>query len=358
MPKAKINFRIVSILPISAKNASFLARMKRITKKLTFSRQEIFQGISKLFRKFLRRPVKLPPNVLLSASHGTARIPLRLIHNLSVYYQTSPRLWLNYSDYGTQFLLEDVAPEQKAIPKYGRIVGDPNRDDSAPDLIRFTDFGGNRIFSERFERRLTKSMLRFFWRRKLLNYSYNPFYKQIYKKLDAIVKKQGDSQSPIVFIDVHDVGNRILGRWRKEDSQRKEKFPKVVLSNAEDLQTGENRYGTAPDYFLEFFAETLSEELNLERKEIKINHVYKGGNIIRHFGNPYHNARLRRILKGREIFAVQIEFNRSFYLNEVNQIRYRSKVKLVKKALMNTLNHICDFEKDFLEENSSLDDKQ
>lgn len=332
--------------------------MKRITKKLSFSKKGILQKASNIFRSFFREKIEFPSNVLLSASHGSARIPIRLIHNLSVYYQTSPRLWLNYSDYGTKFLLEDVLPEQRAIPKYGRIVGDPNRDSSAPDLIRFTDFGGNRIFSERFERRLTKSMLRFFWRRKLLNYSYNPFYKEIYKKLENIVKKQGESQSPIVFVDVHDVGNRILGRWKNEDSQRKEQFPKVVISNAEDLQTGEKRFGTAPDYFMAFFAEVLRENLHLEPDEIKINHVYKGGNIVRHFGNPYHNTRLRRILKGREIFAIQIEFNRSFYLNEVNQIRYRSKVKLVKNALMKTLNQVCDFEKDFLEEDTQLDDKQ
>ncbi len=332
--------------------------MKRITKKLSFSKKEILKKFSHVFRGFFRRKIKLPSNVLLSASHGSARIPMRLIHHLSVYYQTSPRLWLNYSDYGTKFLLEDVAPEQKVIPKYGRIVGDPNRDADAKDLIRFTDFGGNRIFSERFERRMTKSIIRFFWRRKLLNYSYNPFYKQIYKKLDATVKRQGETQSPIVFIDVHDVGNRILGRWKNEDSQRKEKFPKVVISNAEDLQTGEEKYGTAPHYFLEFFADTLAQELNLEKDEIKLNHVYKGGNIIRHFGNPHHNSRLRRILRGREIFAIQLEFNRSFYLNEVNQIRYRSKLKLVKNALMNTLNQVCDFEKDFLTNDTTLDDKQ
>jgi len=143
---------------------------------------------------------------------------------------------------------------------------------------------------------------------------------------------------------VHDVGNRVLGRWKKEDTQRKEVFPEVVISNAPDLETGENRFGTAPDYFLEFFSELLAEELNVDQSEVKINHVYKGGNIVRHFGNPYQNSRLRRILKGREIFALQIEFNRSFYLNEVNQMKYRSKVKSVRNAFMSTLKKVCDFE--------------
>lgn len=318
--------------------------MNKIKSVFLVLKQQAFQKIRSTVSNFFRQPVELPSNVLVSASHGSARIPMRLIHNLSLYYQTSPRLWLNYSDYGTKYLLEDVNPAQKAIPKYGRIVGDPNRDLDASDLIRFTDFGGNKIFSERFERRLTKSMLRFFWRRKFLNYSYHPYYKDIYKKLEQIVKNQGESMSPIVFIDVHDVGNRILGRWKKEDTQRKEVFPKVVISNAPDLETGEDRFGTAPEYFMEFFAELLAEELDVDQKEVKINHVYKGGNIVRHFGNPYQNSRLRRILKGREIFSVQIEFNRSFYLNEVNQITYRSKVKSVRNALMSTLKQISDFE--------------
>ncbi len=318
--------------------------MKKIKSIFLVLKERSLKKIHSAVSNFFRRPVELPSNVLVAASHGSARIPMRLIHNLSLYYQTSPRLWLNYSDYGTKYLIEDVPSNQRAVPRYGRIVGDPNRDLDAPDLIRFTDFGGNKIFSERFERQLTKSMLRFFWRRKFLNYSYHPYHKQIYKKLEQIVKAQGESMSPIVFIDVHDVGNRILGRWKKEDSQRKEVFPEVVISNAPDLETGENRFGTAPDYFMEFFAELLTENLDVDPSSVKINHVYKGGNIIRHFGNPYQNSRLRRILKGREIFAVQIEFNRSFYLNEVNQITYRSKVRSVRNALMNTLKQICDFE--------------
>ncbi len=318
--------------------------MNKIKSVFLVLKKQAFQKISSAVSNFFRQPVELPSNILVTATHGSARIPMRLIHHLSLYYQTSPRLWLNYSDYGTKCLLEDVPEKQKAIPRYGRIVGDPNRDLDAPDLIRFNDFGGNKIFSERFERRLTTSMLRFFWRRKFLNYSYHPYYKSIYKKLEQIVKKQGESMSPIVFIDVHDVGNRVLGRWKKEDTQRKEVFPEVVISNAPDLETGENRFGTAPDYFLEFFAELLAEELNVDQSEVKINHVYKGGNIVRHFGNPYQNSRLRRILKGREIFALQIEFNRSFYLNEVNQMKYRSKVKSVRNALMSTLKKVCDFE--------------
>ncbi|NJP04061.1 N-formylglutamate amidohydrolase [Candidatus Gracilibacteria bacterium] len=142
------------------------------------------------------------------------------------------------------------------------------------------------------------------------------------------------------------MGNRILGRWRKEDKERDEKFPKVVISNAPDLETGVNRLGTAPDYFAELFADVLAENLALDRDEVKINHVYKGGNIIRHFGNPDKNTRLRKILHGREIFALQVEFNRSFYLNEVNQMAYRSKIKFVRNALMSTLKKVAKFVSD------------
>ncbi len=288
--------------------------------------------------------VKLPDNILLTVTHGSARVPLKVFRHLSIYYQTSPRLLLNFSDYGTKYLVEKVANEQKVIPKYGRIIGDPNRNISAPDIIRFEDFGGNKVFREKFEKRLTSSIFRFFWKRKLLNYSYYPYYKEIYQRLEKLAKKKlKDENKPIILIDIHDVGNRILGRREKEDRPRKNKIAKVVISNAPDEETGEGVFGTAPDYFVKEFQEVLAKNLKIETREIKINTPYKGGNIIRQFGNPYQNSRLRRILNGKQIFAIQVEFNRGLYLNEVNQRPYTAKIRFVRNALMKTLRELCEF---------------
>ena len=287
--------------------------------------------------------VKLPSNILLTITHGSARVPLKVFRHLSIYYQTSPRLLLNFSDYGTKYLVEQVSSDQKVVPKYGRIIGDLNRSITSPDIIRFEDFGGNKVFREKFEKRLTSSIFRFFWKRKLLNYSYYPYYKDIYKHLEKLVKNPENENKPIILVDIHDVGNRILGRREKEDRQRKIKIAKVVVSNAPDEETGNDLFGTAPDYFVKEFSEILAENLEIESREIKINTPYKGGNIIRQFGNPYHNSRLRRILNGKQIFAIQVEFNRGLYLNEVNQRPYRNKIRFVRNALMKTLKKLCEF---------------
>lgn len=313
-----------------------------LTKIVTHVRR--FRALPFAFYNIFRRSASLPPNVLISASHGSARIPLRLFRRLSVYYQTSPRLLLNFSDYGTRFLLESVPDDQKVVPKYGRIVGDPNRDLKQEDIIRFEDFGGNKIFRPRFEKRLTKTFFRFYWRRKLLNYSYFPFYRDVQRSLERIIKKMGEDEHPVVFVDVHDVGNRILGQRRKDDYEREIHMPQVVVSNAPDELTGEDKWGTAPEYFVQEFAELLAKNLKIEEHEVKVNEVYKGGNVIRYFGNPQRNTRLRKVLRGREIFALQVEFNRSFYLNETTQRTYREKIKFVRNALMQTIKQACDFE--------------
>lgn len=312
--------------------------LSKVYSKIKKSR-DFLLGFSDLFSQ-----VKLPSNILLTITHGSARVPLKVFRHLSIYYQTSPRLLLNFSDYGTKHLVEKVPNEQKVIPKYGRIIGDLNRSITSPDIIRFEDFGGNKVFREKFEKRLTSSIFRFFWKRKLLNYSYYPYYKDIYKQLEKTAKNPENENKPIILVDIHDVGNRILGRRQKEDRERKIKIAKVVVSNAPDEETGDDSFGTAPDYFVKSFAEILAKNLEIEKKEVKLNTPYKGGNIIRQFGNSYHNTRLRRILNGKQIFAIQVEFNRGLYLNEVNQRPYRDKIVFVRNALMKTLKQLCEFE--------------
>lgn len=301
--------------------------------------------IWKKIRGFFQKSGPFPSNILVTAPHGSAAFPLRIIHHLSIYYQTSPRLLLNFSDYGTKYLIEDVPESQKVIPRYGRMIGDPNRSLEADDLFRFSDFGGNKIFRPRFERRLTKSLISFYWRNKLLNYSYKPFYRNVYQRLENIVNKNKDDDRPIILIDLHDTGNRVLGRREKEDRIREEKIPTVVISNAPDLEIDEDgNTGTAPEYLMNAFAEALADNLGILVDEIKINKIFKGGNMIRTFGNPYKNQKLQRILKGRQIFAIQVEFNRGLYLNEINQRPHLKNLKRIQSALMETLRQLGDFQ--------------
>ena len=262
-----------------------------------------------------------------------------------MHYQLSPRLLLNFSDYGTKHLIDQVPSSQRVIPKYGRIVGDPNRSRESDEIVRFEDFGRMKIFREKFEKRLTKSWFRRFWLKRLLNLSYWPFYKDTFRAIEQAVKNTGDSDRPIVFIDVHDTGNRILGKTMQEDRQRKKgRMPKIVISNAPDERTGEDQFGTAPESFVLAFKSKLTQKLGLEEEEIQVNDPFRGGHVVRFFGNAYVNRRLRRVLRGREIFAIQLEFDRAMYLNEVTQRPVWWKVHSVRNSLMSVVEEMGDFE--------------
>jgi len=82
--------------------------------------------------------------------------------------------------------------------------------------------------------------------------------------------------------------------------------------------------------------------LGLEEKEIEINTVFKGGNIIRYFGNTNNNRKLKKILGPKPIYAIQLEFNRSLYLDEVTQRTIPWKLRSVKNSLMETIQEMCE----------------
>lgn len=301
-------------------------------------KRNVFLGL----KEFFWGKKHFPSNVIVTAAHGSYKIPLSIFPKLSSYYKTSPRLLLNFSDYGTKYLIENVPSEQKVIPKYGRLIGDANRTKNSPELIRFKDFGGNRIFSEKFEKRLTTSWFHSFWLNKILKLSYKPFYEEVFKTIEKAVKNEENDGKPIFLIDVHDTGNLILGTTKKTDRKRKGLFqmPKVVISSAPDEQVDEDCFGTAPEYLTEIFQENLANKLGLELSEVKINHLFHGGNVIRFFGNPNKNDRLKKILGNKKIYAVQIEFDRGLYMKEDSQRPIKWKVKSIRSALMETLREL------------------
>ncbi len=294
-------------------------------------------------KQFVLGKKHFPSNVVVTAPHGSSKVPISVFPYLQPHYQTSPRLLLNFSDYGTQYLIENVPLDQQVMPKFGRIIGDPNRGRDSEDIVRFEDFGGVPIFRETFHKRLTTSILRPFWLKKLLMMSYEPFYRDVFLAIDRAMKNPANEGKNILLIDVHDTGNRILGRhWREDKSRKLKKMPPVVISNAPDEEIEDGVFGTAPKYFLEDFREKLADKLGLEEKEVEVNTVFKGGHMIRYFGNPSKNRRLRKILKDRKIIAVQIEFDRALYLDEVTQRPIGWKVKSVRNSLMETLCEMCE----------------
>jgi hypothetical protein len=284
-----------------------------------------------------------PSNVIMTAPHGSWRVPISVFPHLCTHYQTGTRLLLNFSDYGTRALLESVPENHKIIARYGRIIGDPNRKRNDEDIIRLKDFGGVHIFRKKFEDRLTKSWLRAFWLKKLLIKSYEPFYRDVFHTIDKLARHPLNETKPLILLDVHDTGNRMLGRnWREDKNRKRKRIPPVVISNAPDEEINEEIKGTAPKWWLEDFREKLADKLGLEEKEIEINTVFKGGNVIRYFGNPNNNRKLKKILGDKHIYAVQIEFNRDLYLDEVTQRTIPWKIRYVRNALMETVQEISE----------------
>ncbi len=284
-----------------------------------------------------------PSNVIITAPHGSSKIPLAIFPHLQSHYQVSPRLLLNYSDFGTKYLIEDIPAKQKVIAPYGRLIGDPNRARDSEDIIRLKDFGGLPIFREKFEKRLTKSWLRAFWLRKLLLYSYEPFHCEVFNTIERAVKDPENEGKPIILIDVHDTGNRMLGpSWREDKTRKGLKMPPVILANAMEEEVEEGRFGTAPMHFVEDFREKLADKMELDEKDIEINSLFKGSHVIKYYSNVMKNRRVRKVLNGKTIIALQIEFNRDLYLDEVSQRPIGWKLRSVKNAFTETICEMCN----------------
>lgn len=327
--------------------------MSTIITKILTMKWNFFLGLKQL----ITGKKKFPKNVVVTAAHGSSKIPWSVFPYLQTHYQISPRLLLNFSDYGTKHLIAQVPSSQRVVAKYGRIIGDPNRARDSEEIVRFKDFGGMKIFREKFEKRLTKSWFRRFWLKKLLNLSYWPFYKDTFKSIEEAVKNSEDTAKPIILIDVHDTGNRILGKTMRQDRQRKKgRMPKIVISNAPDERTGEEQFGTAPEFFLSAFKNKLSQKLGLDEDEIQLNDPYTGGHVVRFFGNPFSNRRLRRVLKGRKIFAIQLEFDRAMYLNEVTQRPIWWKVHSVRNSFVSVIEEMEGVE--FSGEDESVENEE
>lgn len=300
--------------------------------------------MTKKIKYFFLRKKYFPSNVIITASHGSYKIPISVFSKLSLEYQMSPRLLLNFSDYGTSYLVKEVPEKQKIIPRYGRLVGDPNRDKKSSDIIRFYDFGGNPIFSRKFEKRITTSWFHTFWLHKILKLSYKPFYDDVLKKIETTVQDPKNKGKPIILIDIHDTGNLLLGAKKSQDRLRKEnrKMPQIIIANAPDEQTGENCFGTAPEYIMDFLQESFCEKCDFPRKDVKINHLFYGGHVTRFLGNPWKQRRVRKVLHGHPIYTIQIEFNRGLYMHESTQKPRRAEIKKIRNALMETIYELED----------------
>ena len=119
--------------------------------------------------------------------------------------------------------------------------------------------------------------------RKMLEKYYDPFHKSLSKQLEFLLKKFGFCY----HFDLHTMPSKALKHFKIK--------PDVVLGNNFGKSSSENLISYVKNSFEKF-------GLNVE-----INKPYAGGFITRNYGNP-----------SAGIETVQIEINRSLYMDETN----------------------------------------
>ena len=250
---------------------------------------------------------EFPSNILIMDTHGSREFP----HFVKQYIHKdfNDILIRNYSDYGTRFLTKDIPSNHLVYPKYSRLIGDPNRDPNASDFIRTEDFGGNQIWTDKFELELKNKQD--YWKNRFAQLSVMPYLEQIFKHIEFLLTFPENKNKPIILIDLHDTSNRIL---EKRGSHKRSQFtmPTAIISN------GEN--STSPDFMIEIFQKILLKSFyETDEKQVLINEIYLGGHITRFFGDP-HNDKIKLLNKNsNKIYTIQLELDRDLYLRPSTQ---------------------------------------
>lgn len=204
--------------------------------------------------------------------------------------------------------LYDFAPDigiTVIAANYSRWLIDLNRDpESAPlysdgrlitGLTSTTDFLGNPIYKagcEPDKAEVDRRLARYYW----------PYYQQIQRMLE----ERRERFKNVVLWDAHSIRQFV-------PSIRNEKFPEMILGNADETSADGRLIDTA---------------LTMLRKGYDVNHndPFKGGHITRYFGKP-----------GKGIHALQLERNKILYMDDNERNYDSSRADKMKIVLKNTL---------------------
>lgn len=244
-------------------------------------------------------------NIVVLATHGGYYIPPSLKPSLADDFRES-RLLKNFSDFATQFILPQNIPFfQKITAPFSRALGDPNRSPEAHDFWRDYDFGGNKIW----KKSLTSQE-----KKKIFDAYYNAYHNAIMQVLSEVENRE---ETVLVF-DIHDTGNLLLGKNRASDQKRKQEVPLINLGD---------KYGTSCSPKVLQDCAYLLEKIFGEKPTL--NEPYSGGYVTTHYGKN-HNEKTDQKFKRN---VLQIEFNRSLYMDEKNQEVDFEKAENIKSKL-------------------------
>ena len=247
--------------------------------------------------------MSFPKNILVLATHGSYSMPFYLKFLLTPDFKRNKyRLLKNCSDFGTRLILPSGIPKnQVLVCPYSRILGDPNRGSS---LFRTVDFNQVKIWRISLPLFLKKFLVRNF---------YLTYHRNIAMLLSTLEKKYGK----VIILDIHDTGNVLLAPSPAQDISRKPSFPHINLSNYEHKASSQE--------FLLHLSSLFEQEFKIKPV---LNKPYKGGYVTQKYG----------IGHNREV--VQVEFNRSLYLDERTQSVKKEQVLLFRKKLFKVLSKL------------------
>ncbi|MFA7682444.1 MAG: N-formylglutamate amidohydrolase [Candidatus Peribacteraceae bacterium] len=265
--------------------------------------------------------MKTPDNLEVFATHGSYTTPGVLEPHIRPEFDA--RLRRNFSDFATSSLVQNIPEKQCLVPKHGRIAGDPNRATDAEDLFRTTDFNSVQIF---------KAPLPHDLRDQVLQESYLPYHRAIVQRLLA---NHGHAQNLVVAFDVHDTGNLLLAEDPENDVTRKDvqrwKMPAVIISD----QDGQ----TAPEGLLTNLKASFEKRFGLRSEDVICNWQFKGGYVTKNYGDP-DNLQLQQAIHNRAV--VQVELNRSLYVDEKTQELIPSAIEHYRTRLTLIFSEVAD----------------
>ena len=142
----------------------------------------------------------------------------------------------------------------------------------------------------------------------LIKKYFDPFQEKIKKQFESY-RKRGFSS--VYHIDLHSMPGKGSSIHRDSGKKRSD----VVISDREGRSAGKS------------FVKIVREAFESEGFNVSLNWPYKGGRITQTYGNP---------VKGQH--TVQIELNRSLYMNETNFKKTKDFIPLQRK-----LNRVLHF---------------
>lgn len=253
-------------------------------------------------------------NIIVLATHGGYSIPEILIPKLTQEFQER-RLLRNFSDFATHYILPNNIPmENTVVANFSRALGDPNRDKQAHDFFRDYDFGGNKIWATPLTEKEKRQLI--------LNF-YDLYHQSVMNVLDDVERKE----EKIIVFDIHDTGSYLLGKTKGGDRKKNQDFPLINLGN---------KYGTSCDPEIIKDCEYLIEKYFGEKPSI--NAPYSGGFVTTEYGKKYNEQKDNSEKFSRNV--IQLELNRSLYMEEHEQIVDLQKTNKVREKLEKVIDEL------------------